>query len=128
MTLTSGTYCSNHIPKEKPRLNANQRGYTYQWSKASKHYLTSNPWCVECLKKGIHEPATETDHIIPHKGDKKLFWDKTNWQGLCHGCHSAKTAREDGGFKNRITSQKKMNTPTSCNTGVVRQSQVSRLT
>jgi 5-methylcytosine-specific restriction protein A len=29
-----------------------------------------------------------------------LFWDRSNWQGLCHPCHSAKTATEDGGFGN----------------------------
>nr|DAE96978.1 MAG TPA: HNH endonuclease [Caudoviricetes sp.] len=46
-------------------------------------------------------PATEVDHIIPHRGDQKLFWDMSNWQALCHNCHSAKTAREDGGFGNK---------------------------
>ena len=40
--------------------------------------------------------STTVDHIIPHKGDRKLFWDKTNWQALCKPCHDAKTAREDG--------------------------------
>ncbi|WP_407496877.1 HNH endonuclease [Pseudooceanicola sp. MF1-13] len=34
------------------------------------------------------------DHITPHKGDRKLFWDRSNWQALCHACHSRKTARE----------------------------------
>jgi 5-methylcytosine-specific restriction protein A len=29
-----------------------------------------------------------------------LFWDQSNWQPLCHTCHSKKTAREDGGFGN----------------------------
>jgi 5-methylcytosine-specific restriction protein A len=38
--------------------------------------------------------ATEVDHIIPHKGDMKLFWDSDNWQGLCKSCHSKKTAKE----------------------------------
>ncbi|MFR3634507.1 MAG: HNH endonuclease [Sutterella sp.] len=36
----------------------------------------------------------------PHKGDMALFWDQSNWQPLCHTCHSKKTAREDGGFGN----------------------------
>ncbi|WP_396127368.1 HNH endonuclease [Edaphobacter acidisoli] len=43
-------------------------------------------------------PAAHTDHIIPHRGDKKLFWDRSNWQPLCATCHSVKTAEEDGGF------------------------------
>ncbi len=98
--LTNGAYCELHKPKEKPRLSAQERGYTSKWSKASKSYLSTHPWCVECEKKGIHEPATETDHIIPHKGNMKLFWDSSNWQGLCKSHHSQKTAREDGGFNN----------------------------
>lgn len=40
------------------------------------------------------------DHIIPHRGDQKLFWDKTNWQAMSGPCHSRKTASEDGGFGN----------------------------
>lgn len=26
------------------------------------------------------------DHIIPHRGDQKLFWDTTNWQSACERC------------------------------------------
>ena len=26
------------------------------------------------------------DHIVPHKGDMKVFWDRANWQGLCDRC------------------------------------------
>ena len=39
-------------------------------------------------------PATDVDHIIPHRGDKKLFWDSGNWQSLCHECHSRKSYSE----------------------------------
>lgn len=101
--LTSDTYCEQHKKERQTMQNAyrktaHERGYTSKWSKASKGYLLINPWCTECLKLGRYEAATETDHIIPHKGDMKLFWDKNNWQGLCHSCHSKKTAKEDGGF------------------------------
>ena len=97
-TLTDKGYCDIHKPKESTRLSSHQRGYTSKWRKASKGYLISHPWCAECMKNGVYEAATETDHIIPHKGDMKLFWDKSNWQGLCKSCHSKKTATEDGGF------------------------------
>ena len=33
----------------------------------------------------------------------ELFWDSSNWQGLCAKCHGIKTASEDGGFGNRGT-------------------------
>lgn len=65
-----------------------------QWVKVSKSYLRDNPLCVDCAELGAIETATDVDHITPHKGDRKLFWDRKNWQALCHRCHSRKTARE----------------------------------
>lgn len=80
------------------RESASRRGYGYKWRIEREKYLSGHPWCVECMGNGIRVPATEVDHIVPHKGNKKLFWDRGNWQGLCKNCHSRKTAQEDGGF------------------------------
>lgn len=93
-------YCRVHLPERKARMEtrgANARGYTYKWQKASKDYLKKHPLCAECARKTPprFEKATVVDHIIPHKGDKKLFWDRENWQPLCKQCHDRKTARED---------------------------------
>jgi 5-methylcytosine-specific restriction protein A len=74
--------------------------YTYQWRKASKEFLKKHPLCVHCEREGRLTPATEVDHIKPHGGDRKLFWNTNNWQPLCKSCHSKKTAEEDGGFGN----------------------------
>lgn len=65
-----------------------------RWVKAAKSWLRRNPLCVDCGELGVIEPATDVDHIKPHKGDRRLFWDRSNWQSLCHSCHSRKTARE----------------------------------
>jgi len=83
---------------EPKRKTAAKRGYGYAWQKARLNFLKMNPLCVECYKSGVLEPATDVDHIKPHKGDMVLFWDRSNWQGLCKSCHSRKTAKEDGGF------------------------------
>ena len=98
--LTSESYCELHRRERKPdnRLSAYKRGYNTAWQRASKAYLIKHPFCVECLKHGIHTKATVVDHIKPHKGDNSLFWDKNNWQPLCKPCHDRKTAMEDGGF------------------------------
>lgn len=84
------------------RFNAHQRGYTREWRKVSRAFLQANPVCRGfdsiCEQRGLHRPATEVDHVVPHRGNMRLFWDQTNWQGLCHTCHCRKTAREDGGF------------------------------
>ena len=37
--------------------------------------LRRHPLCVECMKQGRYVKATDVDHIIPHRGDKILFWD-----------------------------------------------------
>jgi 5-methylcytosine-specific restriction protein A len=43
------------------------------------------------------------DHIKPHKGDQRLFWDKSNLQTLCKTCHdSKKQAIEKSGFHREI--------------------------
>lgn len=65
-----------------------------KWVKASKAFLRDNPLCVDCAELGAVEAATDVDHKKPHKGCRKLFWDRRNWQALCHSCHSRKTARE----------------------------------
>ncbi|MDX1489723.1 MAG: HNH endonuclease signature motif containing protein [Pseudohongiellaceae bacterium] len=90
--------------KRSARATSAGRGYGYRWQKERSLYLQANPLCVRCEDEGRVCAATDLDHIIPHKGDMSLFWDKSNWQGLCRSHHSSKTAREDGGFGNRVIS------------------------
>ena len=102
------SYCSKHAPeprqyspaKERARGSSTQRGYGYKWRQARGEWLEANPLCAECKRQGRVTAAKEVDHIIPHRGDQKLFWRRSNWQSLCRPCHSRKTAREDGGFGN----------------------------
>ena len=51
--------------------------------------LQEDKWCRICKV----EPATEVDHIIPHRGNMALKKDMDNLQGLCNKCHSRKTQR-----------------------------------
>ncbi len=84
------------------RKSANERGYNYQWRKATQRFKMENPLCVECLAEGRVTAVQVVDHIVPHKGDVDLFWDRGNWQSLCKKHHSQKTAKQDGGFGNRV--------------------------
>lgn len=61
-------------------------------------FLAQNPLCAACAKVGRAEVAEVVDHIVPHKGDQRLFWDENNWQSLSKRCHDIKTAKDDGGF------------------------------
>ena len=69
-------------------------GLRPRWRRARAAYLARHPLCARCRGKGRIEPATTVDHIVPHRGDQKLFWDEANWAALCKPCHDAKTARE----------------------------------
>ena len=101
--LTNQRYCAEHKKQvqqrqDKERGTAAQRGYGSQWRKARDGYLRHHPLCVMCESDGRIVQAIVVDHKIPHKGDKALFWDKSNWQSLCKRHHDVKTSKEDGGF------------------------------
>jgi 5-methylcytosine-specific restriction protein A len=85
-------YCSDCAPKNDAGVH-----YGRKWGKARLRFLAEHPFCVECEKAGAKTLATDVDHIIPHRGSAAVFWRESNWQPLCHSCHSAKTATE-GGF------------------------------
>ena len=64
---------------DRQRGSAAKQGYDGKWRKARALFL----------KKVVL--ATVVDHIIPHRGDQRLFWDQTNWESLCKECHDKKT-------------------------------------
>lgn len=85
---------------EARRKPAAHRGYGRDWQRATKAFLAKpeNQICV-C---GCGGKATTVDHRKPHKGDARLFWDRSNWQPMTWPCHSRKTAAMDGGFGNPV--------------------------
>jgi len=110
--LSEGGYCPEHLRKrdldtktkarnyDNLRGTRTERGYDNRWLKAAAVFKKENPLCVICEKEGVYTPVYCVDHIVPHKGDMELFWDKSNWQSCCKTCHDRKTAKEDGGFGN----------------------------
>jgi 5-methylcytosine-specific restriction endonuclease McrA len=100
------------------RPSAKDRGYGGQWGKARAVFLAkpANQFCVRCKAHGIlnaghlradGSPQTNSrrmhlvvDHVIPHRGDTRLFWDRSNWQPLCPDHHDiTKQQEENGTFK-----------------------------
>lgn len=93
--LTEEKYCNEHKALHvSDRVNATGRGYDSRWRSARSRFLKVNPLCVKCKEEGKFNKATVVDHIKPHRGDKNLFWDETNWQSLCKSCHDKKTISE----------------------------------
>lgn len=126
--VVGGGYCDAHRPveqqreqeRDRNRASAAKRGYSSRWRKARATFLARSPLCAACSTDERPVAASDVDHKIPPRlrealdsGDAEaiaraqaLFWDTSNWQGLCGPCHSAKTAREDGGFGNRALRRK----------------------
>jgi len=108
MAIRPGTHKPNasitkrHVVAEQVRLSSNDRGYNYRWQQTRLGYLRKHPLCVHCQALGRVTVATDLDHIVPHKGDMEMFWQSSNWQGLCSYHHKLKTVKEDGGFGNKL--------------------------
>ena len=79
---------------DRQRPSAAARGYGARWRRARAAYLACHPLCRHCGAQGRLEPATVVDHVVPHRGDPRRFWDEANWAPACKRCHDRKTARE----------------------------------
>ncbi len=104
--VAAGGHCPRHKAQRQREADAHRqsstaRGYDGRWRKARATHLRKHPLCEAHLARGQLVEETYVDHVVPHSGDRALFWDSANWQSLCKPCHSQKTAREDGGFGNR---------------------------
>ncbi len=85
------------------RPTAAKRGYDRRWRRARVAFLVRHPLCLMCKAAGHLATASVVDHIVPHKGDRKLFWDGKNWQALCASCHNgAKQAEERRGYRGTV--------------------------
>ena len=89
-------YCEKHrLLHPEDTRSASSRGYGRAWQKVSRQFLNAHPLCVMCAAEGRYVKATVVDHIRPHRGDAKLFWDRGNWQSLCKAHHDQKTGLKD---------------------------------
>lgn len=65
------------------------------WKRLRAECRERQPDCVMCLALGKHEKGQHVDHIVPHKGDRALFFDETNLQHLCEWHHNSVKARHE---------------------------------
>lgn len=68
--------------------------YDSAWEKYRHRFLAKNNRCYRC-----GSPATVVDHLIPHKGDQKLFEKTDNHIPLCKSCHDQCTGYFDRKYK-----------------------------
>ena len=83
--------------KERDRLYRTQR-----WLRLRRYQLRIQPLCEKCKEKGLTVEADVVHHVIPHKGNKVLFYTG-KLQSLCTHCHDGITQQQERyGFTNDI--------------------------
>lgn len=87
---------------DRSRGSRQARGYDDRWARRAAQFKASHPLCgmrlggrppvmSTCHGEGRITLGDQVDHVVPHRGDLRLFWDDTNWQTLCAACHMRKT-------------------------------------
>ena len=103
--IERGRYCAEHqrrgsMSADMQRGSASARGYDARWRQLRARVIARDPICVDPY--GIHAVhhevalSTDADHVIPRSegGEDSM----ENLQGLCHSCHSRKTALQSSGW------------------------------
>ena len=102
LAIQGSSRCEQHTKSKNQAAEQRRTRYTgyktSRWQYMRLQQLQREPLCAICRANGDYVSATVADHIKPHKGDARLFYDADNLQSLCKQCHDRKTATEDGGF------------------------------
>lgn len=103
---TSGRHCGPHAraaavareARRAPRIidgeSTSGGGRKAFWRQLRAEVLARDPMCRDCGRA----PSKHADHVIAKRDGGADH--VSNLRGVCHSCHSAKTARVDGGFGN----------------------------
>jgi 5-methylcytosine-specific restriction enzyme A len=82
------------VSNKRDNLNNIAVYNTHTWRILRILYLSENPLCKRCLKKGLIVPAAHVHHIIEISNGKtikekqQLGFDMTNLEGLCQEHHT----------------------------------------
>ena len=95
--VQTGSRCADHVyEREIKREPSTKKLYnSKQWKEIRAQQLAQYPYCKACYEQGRGlVPATEVDHVIPHRGDETKFFAGP-FDSLCKSCHSTKTMSEN---------------------------------
>jgi len=67
-----------------------------RWIKRARLHLAEHPLCAMCLSENVVKAAECVDHVLPHRGDPKLFWFG-EIRALCTHHHASLKARIESG-------------------------------
>ncbi len=66
---------------------------TPRWRGLRAAQLGREPFCADCARHGVTEPATEVHHVVPVERERdpermrRLAYDPMNLVSLCRRCH-----------------------------------------
>lgn len=93
--LYAGRECEHcERKRQRRRLSASRRLYDRKWRAYRDAFLRrpENRVCRICGER----PAELVDHVVAHKGDRRLFWDPANHQPACGECNRRKAVEREG--------------------------------
>jgi 5-methylcytosine-specific restriction protein A len=68
-----------------------------RWRRLRNTQLTKQPFCQCPEHEGRYVEADIVDHIKPHRGDLRLFYDPDNLQSMTKHCHDSYKQKLEGG-------------------------------
>lgn len=86
---------------ERTRFRAKSHPYrawynTARWQKLRWQVLKDAAFiCAMCGKAESDTSKLVCDHIKPHRGDERLFWDRANLQCIDKACHDGEKQRRE---------------------------------
>lgn len=76
--------------------------FTKAWRLRRQRQLARVAYCEPCLRAGRTRKATIANHKVPHRGDRKLFFEGL-LESACKSCHDGAIQREElEGFSREI--------------------------
>lgn len=101
--LVRGGRCSAHAAEyDRGIKDRSEWRWVYgdrRWRALRRQVRQEQPWCIVT---GCHELTADVDHIVALQDGGSPF-ARENVQGMCHAHHSAKTADEVNGRRERGT-------------------------
>lgn len=73
---------------DQRRGSARERGYSARWDSAANGFKRHNPLCLGCQAVNRVSATEVVDHVVPHRGDMLIFWDRSKWQPACGWHHT----------------------------------------
>lgn len=68
---------------------------TRRWQAVRARVLQRDHYTCKCGVVDVKKYGLHCDHVTPHRGDERLFWDESNMQTLCAHCHNSLKQREE---------------------------------